>query len=240
MLLQRYGRLIKVAVKFGGFDMKTNSRLAALQQEFKEKNLPFETFEKFMDNLKNRPEKKFWLDVIGPGGSFFIIEIETDSKTRTSNLISKLFKQLGQFRFSQDNNVRSWFESKGVVVISANRPATGDQTAPLPAITLEQAEEIAINVDCEEVTAIEDEEGNPAFEILCEANAVDQVEQQLTEMNLRVLSADVEYRAMNTLQLDENSAKLTQRFYELIEENDEVLKVFDNVDPGEDVAAAEA
>ncbi|KAI6201828.1 hypothetical protein M3Y96_00883800 [Aphelenchoides besseyi] len=73
----------------GGFDMKLNRHLAAVQQEFRSNNLPLDTFNNYLVKLKDKPEQTVHYELIGPGGSFVIIETETDNANRTRSAIQK-------------------------------------------------------------------------------------------------------------------------------------------------------
>jgi translational activator of cytochrome c oxidase 1 len=42
----------KTAIKQGGFDVKTNLSLSKIQQEFREKGLPLDSFNKFLIKMK--------------------------------------------------------------------------------------------------------------------------------------------------------------------------------------------
>jgi transcriptional/translational regulatory protein YebC/TACO1 len=69
---------------------------------------------------------------------------------------------------------------------------------------------------------------------------VEKVEQRLTEMNLLVLRAETEFRAISMVNLDEDSSACTQSLYELLQSDEDVVKVFDNIDPGDGAKSAAA
>uniref|UniRef100_A0A914RU56 TACO1/YebC-like second and third domain-containing protein n=1 Tax=Parascaris equorum TaxID=6256 RepID=A0A914RU56_PAREQ len=69
--------------------------------------------------MDDKPEATHYFDVIGPSGSFFVIETETDSKSRMHQTIAKYMNKVGGgFRFATDTGVRRRFEEKGVIHVS--------------------------------------------------------------------------------------------------------------------------
>ncbi|KAK0420873.1 hypothetical protein QR680_014939 [Steinernema hermaphroditum] len=132
-------RKVKSVVKKGGFDLKLNKDLAAVQLEFKQQGLSLDAFNNALKRLK--PEQTIYYDIIGPAASLFVVETETDSKNRMTNTIQKYLNKIGSFRIAQDS-IKNRFEEKGVI--------TTDVKLKDKELTLEQMEEIAIELDCEE------------------------------------------------------------------------------------------
>ncbi|VDM75847.1 unnamed protein product [Strongylus vulgaris] len=121
--------------------------------------------------LQDRPEIECTFNVIGPAGSFFIVEAETDNKKAFENTMRKYFNKVGGFRFaSEASAVQSWFQQKGVLTVKAELKGKP--------VGLEQMEEVGIELDCEDVVLIES--GDRTFELLCQPDRLSDVEHKLT------------------------------------------------------------
>uniref|UniRef100_A0A915CK97 Uncharacterized protein n=1 Tax=Parascaris univalens TaxID=6257 RepID=A0A915CK97_PARUN len=194
-------RKVKSAVERGGFDLKLNKELAGLQQQFRSECLSLDSFNSYLRKLKDKPEATHYFDVIGPSGSFFVIETETDSKSRMHQTIAKYMNKVGGgFRFATDTGVRRRFEEKGVIHVSDVKG-----TAAVP---LDVMEEVGIEFDCEDVTLVEDA-GEKYFELICDLVRLQNVEHKLVARGFNVISAEVNMRALHTIAIDESdSAKV--------------------------------
>ncbi|CAB3402238.1 unnamed protein product [Caenorhabditis bovis] len=213
-------RKVRGAVSRGGFDLKLNRELAGLEQEFRAQGLPLDTFKNFLQKLKDRPEIEYNFDVIGPAGTFFIIQAETANKKQLENDLRKYFNKVGGFRMAADGGVRTWFAEKGVVTVDAVKDGKK--------IPMEQIEEAGIENDCEEVELVE-EDGSEKYELLCEAKSLNSVESGLTKAGYAVLSSEVEFRALHPIELPEAESARVEKFYELLQEDEQVRQIFDNI-----------
>ncbi|WKX99577.1 hypothetical protein Q1695_014450 [Nippostrongylus brasiliensis] len=201
---------VKSAASRGGFDLKLNRELAALEQEFRAKGLPLDTFKNFLVKMKEKPEVDVTLNVIGPSGTFFVIEAETDNK------------KVGGFRFASDAAaVQSWFVQKGVVNL---KPTTKEGK-----LSLEKAEEIGIELDCEDVSLVADDE--VVFELVCAPEKVSKVENALVSKGLTVESAEVQFRPLHPIEIEAEDAVKVEKLYELLQEDESIRQIFDNIRP---------
>ncbi|KHN86798.1 putative transcriptional regulatory protein [Toxocara canis] len=220
-------RKVKSAVQRGGFDLKLNKELAALQQQFRSEGLSLDSFNNFLlrlkVQLKDKPESTYYFDVIGPSGSFFIIEVETDSKTRMHQTIAKYMNKVGSgFRFATDTGIRRRFEEKGVIQVSAAKAGV--------ALPLDEMEEVGIELDCEDVEVVEGADGG-YFELICDLKRLQNVEQKLTARGYDVVSAEVRMRALHTVVINEDDSAKVEKFYGFLQEDDSIKQIFDNIEP---------
>ncbi|WKX99576.1 hypothetical protein Q1695_014450 [Nippostrongylus brasiliensis] len=213
---------VKSAASRGGFDLKLNRELAALEQEFRAKGLPLDTFKNFLVKMKEKPEVDVTLNVIGPSGTFFVIEAETDNKKVLENTMRKYFNKVGGFRFASDAAaVQSWFVQKGVVNL---KPTTKEGK-----LSLEKAEEIGIELDCEDVSLVADDE--VVFELVCAPEKVSKVENALVSKGLTVESAEVQFRPLHPIEIEAEDAVKVEKLYELLQEDESIRQIFDNIRP---------
>uniref|UniRef100_A0A7E4ZT02 Transcriptional regulatory protein n=1 Tax=Panagrellus redivivus TaxID=6233 RepID=A0A7E4ZT02_PANRE len=221
-------RRVKTAVSTGGYDLKLNRKLADLQLEFKSLGLSLDTFNNYLVKLKNKPDLTFHYDLIGPSGSFFIIEAEGENKSKIQSQIAKSIKKIGGFRFAADS-LQNRFEAKGIVHISA-------KTADGKTLKVEDVEELAIELDCEEVTALNDD--GEKLEFTTEPNNVSKLESELAAKGYTIELAETQLIPLHAITVSEAESTLVEKFYEALQDVEEVKQIFDNIDSSEGTAAA--
>ncbi|KJH48809.1 DNA-binding regulatory protein, YebC/PmpR family [Dictyocaulus viviparus] len=215
---------VRAAVIRGGFDPKVNQDLADLEQKFKSKNLPLEVLRNFLTKLKERPEYEVVFNVVGPSGTFFIVEAVTDNKKVLEYTMRKYFNKVGGFRFAtSDSAVQSWFNRKGVVNVK-----TVSQQRP---VSLEEAriEEIGIELDCEDVALVENDER--MYQLICESQKLATVECALSDRGFSVESAEIEFRPTHPVRVEGEDLAKIGKFYEFLQEDDSIRQIYDNIEP---------
>uniref|UniRef100_A0A914ZCD9 Uncharacterized protein n=1 Tax=Panagrolaimus superbus TaxID=310955 RepID=A0A914ZCD9_9BILA len=212
---------VKVATQSGGFDLKLNRKLADLQQEFRAAGLSLDTFNGYLTKLKNKPEVTFYFDMIGPSGSFFIIEAEGENKNKIQSYITKALKKIGHFRFAPDS-LMNRFEEKGIIRIDG-KSAEGKE------IKVEDVEELAIELDCEEVVKVDEEDG-PKLEFTTEIGNLNNVENALTQQGYNVELAESQLIPLHAVSISDAEATIVGQFYDQLQEIEEIKQIFDNVE----------
>ncbi|GMT18028.1 hypothetical protein PFISCL1PPCAC_9325, partial [Pristionchus fissidentatus] len=216
---------VSAATRKGGFDLKLNRELAGLEQEFRAQGLPLDTFKTYVQRLKDKPEQPFRFELIGPSGSFFIIDTEAPNRSGIASSINKYMNKTGGFRLAADSSaVLTWFDSKGVVRVDSVDKAGA-------AISFEKAEEMGIELDCEQIDSVEGEEGKAKYEMLCDPKHVGSVEEGLVKQGLVIESAEVEMRPKHPIALSEADQKVVEKFYEFLQEDENVKAIYDNIQP---------
>ncbi|KAJ6217107.1 hypothetical protein RDWZM_008264 [Blomia tropicalis] len=151
---QLYNRLImkiKVAVgKQGGADPRLNKEFNDVIEMCRKANMPNSTIDKA---VKRALEKKFFdvkVELIGPENSLLIVDAEVENRNYFRNEIRKVLKKYVGFGFANEGRALAAFEEKGVVRVR-NKEGTAD-------FNQEQAEDIAIEADAEEVRVSDDDD----------------------------------------------------------------------------------
>jgi translational activator of cytochrome c oxidase 1 len=211
---------VKTAAQNGGYDLKLNRKLADLQQEFRNAGLSLETFNAYLLKLKNKPDLTFHFDLIGPSGSFFIIEAEGENKGKIQSSITKALKKVGHFRYANDSLLNR-FDEKGIVRIDA-------KSSDGKSIDVEDVEELAIELDCEEVVKIDEEDG-PKLEFTTEVGSLNKVESSLTQKGFTIELAEAQLIPIHPIPMSETDASIVEKFYEQLQEVEEVKQIFDNI-----------
>lgn len=215
---------VRRTVKIGGYDVKSNKELAALQLDFRANNIPAEIFNNYLAKLKSTPEHTIYFEVIGPAGSFFIVETLTDNKNRKVNTMTKYFNKTGGFRFcTGPASIRQAFDEKGVIHVS---PFKDGQP-----ISLEKMEELGIELDCEDVSFVVNESNENIYELICDYVNLRKIENELRSAGYSVVTADLQLRAKHTVPISIEDTAKVEKFYQFLQEDPEVKQVFDNLEP---------
>uniref|UniRef100_A0A1I7XSZ6 YebC/PmpR family DNA-binding transcriptional regulator n=1 Tax=Heterorhabditis bacteriophora TaxID=37862 RepID=A0A1I7XSZ6_HETBA len=178
--------------------------------------------------------------MIGPSGTFFIVQTETDNKKAIENTLRKYMNKVGGFRLASDSSaVRSWFREKGVLTVATQRQGTE--------VKLEQIEEAGIELDCEEVSLVE-ENGNK-FELVCDPSKVATVEGELVKLGFVIFiivkflalnslfrfiveSSEVHFRALHFVTVQGEEMLRIEKLYELLQDDESIRQIYDNIDLG--------
>ncbi|PIO55543.1 hypothetical protein TELCIR_23069 [Teladorsagia circumcincta] len=95
---------------------------------------------------------------------------------------------------------------------------------------MEQMEEIGIELDCEDVSLVEDEDR--VYELVCEPRSLAKVEKALTSKGFTVESAELQFRPLHPVQVESEDAAKIEKLYDLLQEDESIRQIFDNIVPG--------
>ncbi len=220
-----FTRLIKeitVAAREGGGDPEGNPRLRTAIAAAKAANMPADNIkrgiQKGTGELPGVTYESVTYEGYGPGGVAVYMEVFTDNKNRVvaeiRHILSKYGGNLGA------NGCVAWiFEKKGIV------------TVELDGVDEDTLMEIATEAGAED---IQTESGS--YEIISQPNDVDAVRSALEAKGIAMVSAEVTMQPSNTVKLDsESQASSMLKMYELLEENEDIQKVYANFDIDESV-----
>ena len=173
----KIGREIAVAVKEGGADPNSNSKLAQVIAKAKDNNMPndniMRSIKKASGELGSINYEEMIYEGYGVGGTAIIVEALTDNKNRTAGDVRHIFDKFGG-SMGTTGCVSFMFKRKGVITISKEDVTEDD----LMLYALDAGAE-DINSDDEEV-----------FEVYTDSNQVNAVRKSLEEAGVKVLSAE--------------------------------------------------
>uniref|UniRef100_A0A914D195 Uncharacterized protein n=1 Tax=Acrobeloides nanus TaxID=290746 RepID=A0A914D195_9BILA len=209
-----------------GFDIKKNSRLAAVQDRFRQEGISMDTFDKYLEKLKNKKSTLCHTLVLGPGASTFIIEYEAEVPEKAAKDIKKLLASVdGSFRILPNDSrsmIYSQFDEKGIIRIS-------ETTSDGKKLTLTQAEEICIDVECEEILTI-NTDGAIQYEFICDPNHLYRISNELRDQQLEVEVSEKQFRPKMTVKVSTTEYVKVRDFYEILEADERIKGVYDNLD----------
>ncbi len=122
-IFTKIGREISVAVKLGGADLATNSRLRDVIMKAKANNVPNENIERIVKKASKDGEKNNFFSVsyegYGPKGVAVLINALTDNKNRTAANVRHYFDKFGG-NLGSSGCVRYLFSKRGVIYIKVD------------------------------------------------------------------------------------------------------------------------
>ena len=211
----KIGKEMAVAIREGGADPVSNSKLRDLIQKAKANNVPNDNIDRIIkkfsgDNAVNYEEMVY--EGYGPCGVAVIVEAMTDNRNRTASEVRHAFDKFGG-NLGQGGCVSYLFEDKGVIVIEKDAKIDEDK---LMETALEAgAEDFLTEDDC--------------YEIYTETSDVYAIKDALEAAGYTVLSAEEDKVPSNYITLEgEDDIKHMQLLLDALEDNDDVSDVYHN------------
>lgn len=216
-IYSRIGKEITVAVKQGGPDATTNSKLRDLIAKAKSNNMPGDNITRCivkasgMDNSSNYEEISY--EGYGPCQVAVIVEAMTDNKNRAAADIRCIFTKSGG-SMGQTGSVGYMFDKKGVIIIEKENAIDEDE---LMLCSLENGAEDFISED-------------EYFEITCNPENFSKLREYLEENKYILADAEIKMVANMKKELTEEEEEKLQTFLDKLEDNDDVQNVWHNAD----------
>ncbi|MBF0273429.1 MAG: YebC/PmpR family DNA-binding transcriptional regulator [Magnetococcales bacterium] len=213
-------REITTAARIGGAEPSFNPRLRAAILAARAQNLPKDTMDKAIKRGAGAEEgtdfKEVRFEGYGASGVAIIVDTLTDNNNRTVADVRHIFNKYGG-NMGSSGCVSYLFDKKGQILFQ-----DADEEKLMEAALEAGAEDmIANNGECEVLTAPED------FETVRDALAAAGFSNPV--------SAEVTLRPQNTITLDEKGATSLLKLLDMLEDNDDVQKVYANFDIPDDI-----
>lgn len=213
------GREIVVAVKDGGPDPSSNSKLRDVIAKAKANNVPNDTIERGIKKAAGDSDANNYETIIyegyGPGGVAIIVKTLTDNKNRTAANVRSAFTK-GKGSMGTPGCVSFMFDEKGRMVIDK-------EDFELDADDFMM---MALDAGAEDFTEEED-----CFEIITDPADFSEVREALEKEGIAMAEADVTMIPQNYVEVsDEETVKCLQRILDLLDDDDDVQDVYHNWD----------
>ena len=119
-IFTKLGREILVAVKEGGPDPASNSKLKDIIAKCKANNMPNDNIERSIKKAAGDSSATNYEDIVyegyGPNGVAVMVDCLTDNRNRTASLVRSSFTKAGG-NLGTDGSVSYMFERRGSIVI---------------------------------------------------------------------------------------------------------------------------
>ena len=213
----KIGKDIVIAVKAGGPDPNSNSRLRAIIQNAKAVNMPKDNVERAIKRATSKEQedyKEIVYEGYGQHGIAILVETTTDNINRTVANIRSSFTKCGGSLGTQ-GMLDFIFTRKSVFKI-----------ANAPEIDLEELEFELIDLGVDEVFL--DEETNQ-INIYGEFTSFGAIQKFLEGKGFELLGADFERIPNETKDLTDEQAADIEKLIDRLEEDDDVQNVYHNM-----------
>ncbi|UCG62562.1 MAG: YebC/PmpR family DNA-binding transcriptional regulator [Candidatus Zixiibacteriota bacterium] len=221
-IFTRHIKEITVAARESGGDPDGNPRLRSAIAAAKASNMPADNIKRAIQKgtgeLPGVSYESVTYEGYGPGGVAIYMEVFTDNRNRVvaeiRHILSKYGGNLGA------NGCVAWmFEKKGIV------------TVELEAVDEDTLMEIATEAGAEDILT-----DSGSYEIIADPADIYSVSSALESRHVPMVSSEVTMRPTTTVKLDsESQASSMLKMYELLEENDDIQKVYANFDIDENI-----
>ena len=213
------GREIVVAVKEGGADPSSNSKLRDVIAKAKANNMPNDTIERGIKKAAGDGNAVNYEHVTyegyGPNGIAIIVNTLTDNKNRTAANVRSAFTK-GNGSIGTPGCVSFMFDKKGQIIVDK-------EECDMEADDLMM---VALDAGAEDFNEEDD-----SFEILTDPDQFGEVSKALDEAGIPMASAEVTMLPQTYVTLtDETAIKNLQRTLDLLDEDDDVQAVYHNWD----------
>lgn len=217
-IFTKIGRELAVAVKEGGSDPASNSKLRDAIAKAKSNNMPNDTIQRSIKKAAGEAGGNDYVEMVyegyGPSGVAVMVETLSDNKNRTAGDLRHYFDKYGG-NLGQSGCVSFMFDRKGVIVVEK---ADGIDEDTLMMDALESgADDMTAEEECYEITTSPEN-----FSTTREA---------LEAKGYSFAQAEISYipQTLTTL-TDEADIKNMEKLIEMLEDNDDVQNVYHSWD----------
>jgi YebC/PmpR family DNA-binding regulatory protein len=221
----RIGKDIVMAVKDGGPDPDTNSRLRQIMQNAKSANMPKDNVLRAIKNASNKDTANYEemsLEGYAMHGIAVFLDCASNNNNRTVADVRSYFSKCDG-AMGTNGSLEFIFDRKGVFTISPEqiKIATDELEMELIDAGLEELE-----VDEEAVT------------VYCEYADFNNMQTKLEELEIEIENSELQRIPNNTKKISTEQAKKVLKLLDLLEENDDVQQVFHNMELTEEILNA--
>lgn len=216
-------REVTVAAKMGGGDPDANPRLRAAIDGAKSQSMPKDTIERAVKRGAGGEDGSS-LDEIryegyGPGGVAVMVDCMTDNRNRTVAEVRHAFAKYGG-NMGTDGSVAYLFNKIGLI----SYPSGIDEDALMEAALEAGAEDVISNDD-------------GSIDVITAADDLVDVKDMLEKASFEPENAEVTMQATTTCPLELKGAETMLGLLDMLEDLDDVQRVYSNADISEEVMA---
>ena len=216
-IFTKIGREIQIAVREGGPDPASNSKLKDVIAKAKANNLPndniIRSIKKASGDGAAEAIEEITYEGYGPGGVAIIVETVTDNRNRTAGEVRHIFDKYGG-NLGQTGCVSFLFDKKGLIVINNEEGELDEDTVMMDAL---------------EAGADDCEVSEDGFEILTAPASFSSVREALENKGYEFDEAEVSMIPQSYTSLsDEKQLEQIEKLIDGLEDNDDVMNVYHN------------
>lgn len=213
-IFTKIGRELMVAVKSGGPDPDSNSKLRDVIAKAKANNMPNDTIQRSIKKAAGEGNGDNYTEMVyegyGPSGIAVMVETLSDNKNRTAADLRHYFDKNGG-NLGQTGCVGFMFDRKGLIVIEKS----------------DSVDEDTLMMDSLDAGADDFNVEDECYEILTSPDMFGTAREALEEKGYTFAQAEINYIPQTTTVLSnpEDIAKM-EKLIDMLEENDDVQNVY--------------
>ncbi|GFP76864.1 YebC/PmpR family DNA-binding transcriptional regulator [Clostridium fungisolvens] len=213
----KIGKELAMAIKNGGANLDTNSKLRDVVAKAKAANMPNDNIQRAIKKAAGEADTVTYEEIVyegyGPSGIAVIVETLTDNKNRTAGNVRHAFTKQGG-NMGALGCVSFMFQKKGEIVIEKSDSVDEDELMMM-----------ALDAGAEDFSA-EDE----VFVITTAPEDFGSVRETLESNGLEFLEADIKAVADTYTAIDEETSVKFQKMLDQLEDDDDVQNVYHNAE----------
>ncbi|MCC6713774.1 MAG: YebC/PmpR family DNA-binding transcriptional regulator [Gammaproteobacteria bacterium] len=222
-LFTRLIREITVSARLGGGDAGSNPRLRAAIDAALSANMTKDTVERALRRGAGETDAEHYEEVryegYGPGGVAVMVDCMTDNRNRTVGEVRHAFSKHGG-NLGSDGSVAFMFSKNGVI----SYPAGASEDRIL---------EVALDAGAQDVVTNDD----GSFDVLTTPEDFGAVQDALEAAGLKAEAAELTMRAASNVVIDGENAEKMLKLLDVLEDLDDVQKVYSNAEIGDEALA---
>ena len=213
-IFTKLGRELLIAVKEGGPDPASNSKLKNVISKCKAANMPNDTINNAIKKASNSKEnyEEITYEGYGPNGVAVIVEASTDNKNRTAADVRHVFDKAGG-NLGTSGCVSYMFSKKGIIVIDRQTTDISEDDLMM----------MALDAGAEDFESEEE-----VYTITTTPEEFSTVRESLENQGLNFLEAAVQMVPTNYVALDEKGQERMEKLLDNLDELDDVMNVYHN------------
>ena len=215
----RIGKEITIAVKAGGPNPDNNPALRRIIQNARAVNMPKDKVEAAIKKASGQGGAAFeeiLYEGYAPHGVAVIVETATDNPVRTVANVRSHFNKVGG-NLASNGSVSFQFKRMGVFRLNPS------------GIDADSFELDLIDHGLEEMGESTGEKGEPQLVVRCSFADFGRLQKAIEERKITPLSAESEYIPVTPVTLPEDKATEVLKLVDLLEQDEDVQKVFHNL-----------
>lgn len=219
-IFSKFIKEITTAARIGGGDLGANPRLRTAVESAKAVNMPADNIDRAIKKgtgeLPGVAYEEIEYEGYGPGGVAVIVKALTDNKNRTTSEMRHIFSKYGG-NLGAAGCVAWQFAPKGIIMI----PRDGNDEDKIFSVALDGgADDVKTDAN--------------SYQVITPQENFDKVKKQFEAAKITMSHSELTMVPQNTVSLDDKTAERVLKMYEIIEEHEDVQKVFANFDISEE------
>jgi YebC/PmpR family DNA-binding regulatory protein len=213
----RIGKDIVMAVKDGGPDPDTNSRLRQVMQNAKAANMPKDNVLRAIKKASSKDTANYEemsLEGYAAHGVAIFVDCATNNNNRTVADVRSCFSKCDG-ALGTNGSLEFIFDRKGVFTISTEQLTIGVEDLEMELI---DGGLVELETDEEAITAYSD------------YSDFNNLQLKLEELNIEITNSELQRIPNNTKTISAEQADKVLKLLDLLEENDDVQQVFHNME----------